>query len=330
MKARQPTSSAAFDPFMRVHSEQMTAMWAKDVVRATLAGWIPRGAEVAIVDVPVHRNAGDLFILAATAHLLAELECRVVYRAGIRDYRASRAGRQIRPGTVLIGLGGGNFGDVYPRYQDLRERVVADFPRNRIVILPQTIHFADRRARDRATNRLGAHPDLRIAVRDRTSLETARAFTPHVELLPDLVHALVEDEGSEANAARADGTVFLMRRDREGNPASARKDRSVDWPDIFPELFSRLALAAAVMPAAPAWLSTRVHDRWTGYAGDLLCRGLAWMRGVDHLVTDRLHAAILARLAGRRVTLHDPAYGKLAAYYDAWWRDDPAVQLRRQ
>ena len=53
------------------------------------------------------------------------------------------------------------------------------------------------------------------------------------------------------------------------------------------------------------------------------------MREVDHLVTDRLHAAILARLAGRPVTICDNAYGKLTSYYEAWWRDDPAIELRR-
>ncbi len=51
-------------------------------VRAALARWIPRGAEVAILDVPVHRNIGDLFILAATRWLLAEMQCPVVYSAG--------------------------------------------------------------------------------------------------------------------------------------------------------------------------------------------------------------------------------------------------------
>jgi pyruvyl transferase EpsO len=47
------------------------------------------------------------------------------------------------------------------------------------------------------------------------------------------------------------------------------------------------------------------------------------------VVTDRLHGAIVARLAGRRVTLLDNSYGKLAAYHDAWWHDDPDVVLVR-
>ena len=86
-------------------------------VRSTLSAWIPAGCDAAIIDVPVHRNAGDLFILSATARLLDTLEARVVYRAGLRDYDTTRARRAIGRQTVVIGLGGGNFGDLYPRYQ---------------------------------------------------------------------------------------------------------------------------------------------------------------------------------------------------------------------
>lgn len=295
---------------------------------ATLGAWIPRGSDVAIVDVPVHRNVGDLFIFAVASRLLEDLECRIVYRAGVRDYRQSSARRYIRPDTVVIGLGGGNFGDVYPRYQHLRERIVRAFPENRIVILPQTIHFDDPREQERAARVLAAHGDLRIAVRDHLSLENGREFTKHVELLPDVVHALGES-WSQASRTGGRGTIFLMRRDEErAGSATSGDHRPIDWPEIFPDLIPKLARTAALMPVAPPVLSSRLHESWSAHARDLLCRALAWMAEVDHLVTDRLHAAILARLAGRPVTLHDNAYGKLAAYYDAWWRQDPAVELR--
>jgi pyruvyl transferase EpsO len=54
------------------------------------------------------------------------------------------------------------------------------------------------------------------------------------------------------------------------------------------------------------------------------------MAGASRIATDRLHGAILARLAGRPVTLIDNSYGKVTAYYEAWWQDDPAVELVRR
>ena len=75
----------------------------------------------------------------------------------------------------MIGLGGGNFGDLYPRYQSLRTRVVADFPSNRIVVLPQSIHFARQEGIDARLAPLRRHSDLRIAVRDAPSLAIVQA-----------------------------------------------------------------------------------------------------------------------------------------------------------
>lgn len=308
-----------------VHSGLMLAPAVRDDLMTTLGSWIPRGSAVAIFDVPVHRNIGDLFILAATVRLLDALQCRIVHRAGVRDYRSSAARERIGPDTIVVGLGGGNFGDVYPRYQQLRERILRDFPENRIVILPQTIHFNVPSGRERLAERIAAHRDIRIAVRDRPSLEIARTLTPHVALLPDIVHAL--GPSSESSPPPRAGTVFFMRQDREKRGSGSRPAGCVDWPAVFPEYLPRLALAAALMPITPASYSGRLHDRWARYADALLSRGLSWMAGVDHLVTDRLHAAILARLGGRPVTLRDNAYGKLRAYYETWWRDDPGVRI---
>ena len=43
-------------------------------------------------------------------------------------------------GTILLS-GGGNFGDLYESHQEIREDVIANFPANRIIQLPQSISF---------------------------------------------------------------------------------------------------------------------------------------------------------------------------------------------
>ncbi|MCC7044184.1 MAG: polysaccharide pyruvyl transferase family protein [Acidobacteria bacterium] len=307
--------------------------------RAAVEAWIPSGSDVAIIDVPVHRNVGDLFILAATRWLLGEMGCRLVYAAGARDYRAAAARRAISPRTVIVGLGGGNFGDLYPRYQTLREEVVADFPEHRIVVLPQTIHFRERRAFERSAAHLRRHRDLRIAARDAASLELARQITPHAVLMGDIVDVLgpaVLERAARArpDAARrgllsADGTLVLLRRDAERSAAREGR-RGVDWADLFPGFNARLAMTAALMPVAPGRLSAHLHERWGSLATLMLLDAVAIVRQARRVVTDRLHGAIVARLAGRPVTLVDNSYGKLAAYRDAWWRDDASIAVERR
>jgi pyruvyl transferase EpsO len=304
-----------------------------------LHAWIPRGADVAIVDVPVHRNAGDLFIYASTEWWLRERECRVIYRAGVRDYRSSAAQRVVHRDAIVVGLGGGNFGDLYPPYQALRERVLGDFPSNRIVVLPQSVHFA---RKDELTRRLAAlhHADLRIAVRDVPSLAFAQAITPHVQLLPDVVDAVgpavLAAAGIDASGHASDGgTLRLLRRDAE-RTADRSEARSAhgptvegDWPALLPGLRRRVALAALAMPLTPGAPRARVHDWWLEVARESLARAVERIGHFDRVVTDRLHGAIVARLAGRPVTLVDNSYGKLSAYYDAWWAADSGVTLAR-
>jgi pyruvyl transferase EpsO len=301
-----------------------------------IAEWIPPGSDVLIVDVPVNRNVGDLFILAATHALLQRLQCRIVYAAGVRDYRTARARRAATPNAIIVGLGGGNFGDLYPRYQGLRERVVADFPDRRVVVLPQTMHFRDPRALDRTVSLLGRHHNLYIAARDPGSADIARHITPNVRLLPDIVDATSAALASKANERarrlelsshlRDEQVLYLLRRDREGGGAPPMN--GIDWPDLFPRFHRRLALMALLLPTAPLPLARRLHGAWTRYASTLLSDGCRLFEQANRVVTDRLHGAILARLAGRPVTLHDNSYGKLAAYYRAWWSADPTMTLQ--
>lgn len=313
------------------------------LLRSTLAEWIPGGSDVAIPDVPVHRNVGDLFIYAATEWLLADLDCTVVYRAGVRDYRSATARRRVGPGTLIVGLGGGNFGDLYPSYQALREQVVADFPRQRIVVLPQTIHYTRDEARSASVAALRRHPDLHIAARDARSLAVARELSSSTALLPDVVDAMgaaaltaLAPEGTMpgdgSGRQGGGGTLFLLRRDtereahRDGGPSTSAGTRA-DWLDLVRGVSPRVALAALAMPLAPASASARLHDRWRAYSISLFAHTVRRLRQFDHVVTDRLHGAILSRLAGCPVTLIDNSYGKVAAYHAAWWTGDSRITL---
>lgn len=44
---------------------------------------------------------------------------------------------------IIFLQGGGNLGNRYPREEELRKRVISDFPENQVVILPQTIFYSD-------------------------------------------------------------------------------------------------------------------------------------------------------------------------------------------
>ncbi|UIF89512.1 polysaccharide pyruvyl transferase family protein (plasmid) [Cupriavidus necator] len=51
----------------------------------------------------------------------------------------------IEGSTTIVFHGGGNLGDLYPLHDNFRKLVIKRYPNNKIVILPQTIHFPPRR-----------------------------------------------------------------------------------------------------------------------------------------------------------------------------------------
>src|SRR5438445_13312654 len=95
------------------------------------------GKSVQYVDFPMHGNIGDLLIAQGTLEFLRKINANVTQIAASYNYNP----RWLGSDEVLLMHGGGNFGDLYPRFQLFRERCVKELADNRIIILPQSIHF---------------------------------------------------------------------------------------------------------------------------------------------------------------------------------------------
>src|SRR5690606_20815699 len=146
------------------------------------------GRPMHYVDIPVHGNIGDLLIMHGTLAFFRKHKLTPRVIAPAFAYNPDWLGQ----GEAIVFHGGGNFGDLYAEYgmQALREHVVSTKPGNRIIILPQTIHFLSEQAMQRSARIFRRHLDVHICVRDRASYQIARRFTDHVYLLPDMAHHL--------------------------------------------------------------------------------------------------------------------------------------------
>ena len=91
--------------------------------------------------------------------------------------------------------GGGNLGDLYPAEELIRRRVIADFPNNRIVVLPQTIYFGDSEQSkiELAVSReiYNRHKDLILFTRGKSSLAFAREHFQNVKSFDALDMAML-------------------------------------------------------------------------------------------------------------------------------------------
>ena len=171
------------------------------------------GEAYALLDFPHHTNVGDSAIWLGELALCRALGARSLrYTCDYHTYSRAELATRVGRGTILLS-GGGNFGDLYPHHQKLREEVLQSFPHNRIIQLPQTLHFRSGETLERAARICDAHADFTLLVRDQASLATAkRTFRSRVALCPDMGFWL---ESVPRPARDPRGIVFLKRRDRE-------------------------------------------------------------------------------------------------------------------
>lgn len=294
---------------------------------ATLAALVPNGRSVVFWDYPVYANVGDIAIYLGTEAWLRQNAIRVLDRRTMENFRALT----LEPETVILLQGGGNFGDLYS-HQAFREKIVSAYPDNRIVFLPQTLHYLDTANRSDAATILNAHADLHLVLRDSYSYATAGDIfgNCHRYLAPDMTAALHPlstflglgpDKRDELS-----GDLYLLRSDEEScqdyEHPRAIEGRVCDWDGMLGK-----ARVSAIRQA------TRMHRYGQLTPASLLSMG--WYQlsirilrhcaehivAADRVLTDRLHGHILSTMMGVPNVVLDNSYGKNGRYFETWHGD---------
>jgi exopolysaccharide biosynthesis predicted pyruvyltransferase EpsI len=281
------------------------------------------GAPVALLDFPFYKNAGDSLIYLGERAYLRRLGVPVRYQTSTGRYRPADVAALHPRGPILL-RGGGNFGDRWDLHQRFRERVIVDFPDRTIIQLPQSIDMSSATAA-RVRDAYLAHPDLTVLLRDTRSMQRARELLPGVNLhyCPDLALGYL---ATRRRRPRVD-VVTLRRNDSESTgaellaPGGRWSQQTVDWNYSSLE---KLAWTLAKVPGSaarripttlPRFYRAFVDPAYTVSARTLVRAAERTLLHGRVVVTDRLHAAILATLLGRPVVARDNANGKLSAVF---------------
>ncbi len=310
-----------------------------DVLRAQISHaldpLIPFNSSCVLIDFPHHGNVGDSAIWLGEIAYLQSRKCKIKYICDWNNY--NEAALKSAVGTNLILLhGGGNFGDLYPTHQELKEKVISTFPDNRIVQLPQSIHFADEANLAQSQACLSLHKDFHFVVRDTTSLKLAQQnyYNP-TYLCPDM--ALILDLKTLKSHQKTSDVVILSRTDEEKaahltTEASAQLNSVVmDWLDesepkhqwLYDWSHRRLGWGSSKIP--PFILNKLALVAANAMARQRLARGLDLLGQGHVVVTDRLHAIILSWLGGTPVFYVDNSYNKLSNFINTWLKDSPGL-----
>jgi pyruvyl transferase EpsO len=294
-------------------------------VADVLSPLIPEGSSVALLDFPNHSNVGDSAIwLGEYAYLAHRKDLTVRY---VCEGTASSANfPKISPQYVILIHGGGNFGDLWPRHQQFRERIIQQYQGNRIIQLPQSVHFQDIQNLERCRNIFNSHPDFHLIVRDSESFDLAgRIHDGPTYLCPDMALCM----GAVPRTAKPRHPIVgLMRTDKEkavSSIASSCNKAALHTTDWLEEPFSIVQWVNAKLD----WLQGR-FPRWTESLDGMkpfLFQRLAterFKRGCDILcsgevvITDRLHGHIMCCLLGIPHVVLDNSYRKIGNFRDAW------------
>jgi pyruvyl transferase EpsO len=296
-----------------------------DALRSALDG----ADRAALVDFPTYANPGDSAIWLGELSVLREPGMpRLAACADARTYRPADLDARLGPRGAVVVTGGGNLGDLWPERQAFHERVVADFPRRRVVLAPQSVHFEDPRALAKARAAFDAHPDLALLVRDAKSLDVARAaFRARVALAPDAAFGLRLPPAPPPGRGEV---LCLLRRDRESalpGGASPPGVRVADWnvepPGRVHKVHRHLRRAAE---AGSRWRRALLPLTYAPLARRRVRAAVRLLAGADAVVTDCLHGHVLATLLGRPQVLLPERSGKLRALHETWTRDLPFVR----
>jgi pyruvyl transferase EpsO len=320
----------------------------RERARQAVAGALPATpGPVALLDFPDYANPGDAAIwLGALDVLAASGMPRPAYASDWRTFDERALRRALPQGTILF-TGGGNFGDLWPRHQSFRERVIERFPGHAIVQLPQSIHFGSADATARARAVLGSHATCTIMARDQQSADFATGeLGCRTVLCPDLALCLTPATepavGRDRAVAPAGDVLWLMRSDHESafgperaGPGIGRS--TVDWVDERPSPAARVArrLGDAIEQRVPGSrvLRTALSAMYAGLARERVRHGCRLLRSARVVITDRLHGHILALLCEVPHVLVGDRYGKVRRFHDTWtapsplahWAGSPAI-----
>lgn len=301
-----------------------------DSYTATLRALIPAGQQCVLLDYPNHSNVGDSAIWLGEHYVLRNAGIRLEAIGDLFYDSWEDIAAVIKDHIILI-HGGGNFGDLWSKHQEFRERICKEFPANRVIQLPQSIYFGDMENRNLSRGIFNAHQDFHLLVRDHASLEIAKEFAPgRSHLVPDAALCLEHYSGSR-DGCQYD-MLLLLRTDGESSRLEGRCEfdiplglrvNAVDWLDeqfgIWHRYYRRLKqVDIEKRPLLRGLLNILIINAAARLANTRVQRGIDLIRNARVVVTDRLHTVILSWLCGIPVFFSDNTYGKLNNVVSCW------------
>lgn len=286
--------------------EPLHAVFTKEILKES--------TRVFLLDFPDHANAGDSAIWLGEVEFLKRAQHRVAhFSCRCRACNLTSLQQVVRSSDALLLHGGGNFGDLFSACNnDLRHKIVRQFPNNTIVVFPQTmVPWTDSTAWKVSSHIYCKYPRRFLFARDAVTYAAMQRVyacaNVVVSLVPDMAFWMETPPFVANYSASKHDIVWLGRTDKEKrglDPQNATDALVVDWfgpdaqhPDPLSGFFEQALYA-------------------TKRAVRMLSQGRV-------VVTDRLHAHIISVIMGIPHVVMDNSFGKIRTFYQQWTKSVP-------
>ncbi|NKR32304.1 hypothetical protein GS504_15490 [Rhodococcus hoagii] len=268
--------------------------------------------ELVYVDFPDYPNVGDSAIALGQYKFFSESGISVR-----RTYCIGTLGKSVYRSRIPVVInGGGNIAGFFEGIDRHRNGLATKLRRSTLLIqAPQSIHFNHDQARREFVDKFASRHSLRMSVRETEGVAKLSDVVQSVLLAPDAVHHL----GSITAPDPVARVAVLARRDRESAGVGTVPD-SFDWPrDPFPLSYqTSLRWKTKYMGPVGQLLNPSV-GRWGDIATERFRRGVELLSTGEYVITDRLHAMLIALQMGRPVVAVDNNNRKLTKYAETWF-----------
>ncbi|WP_334124748.1 polysaccharide pyruvyl transferase family protein [Empedobacter brevis] len=299
-----------------------------------------------LLDVPNHRNIGDLLIWEGELEYLKEIPFKMIYSSNDYTYKETK----VKEGDIILLHGGGNFGDVWRSNQDFRNQIIKKFPNNKIIILPQTVQYNDPKYIKEDAELYNSHKNLIICARDNESYNFCNQHFKEciIYKLPDLAFFL-DFQKYHLNKF-TNQTLILKRMDKElgdeslikniENSLSSTSVHIADWPGFYKNrtlkrrvqyysilLERKLSENLKYYPFINNLIDDKHGLKGKNYKEKLILKGINFINQYDTVYSTRLHGFILSVLLNKKVYIFDNSYGKNKNFFNTWLSDFDNVEL---
>lgn len=280
------------------------------------------------LDLPYYNNLGDTLIWEGTKNFLKTLPYKCLYSTDMLFYIE----RNFSENVIILLQGGGNFGDLYRDHTDFRKRIINTYPRNKIIILPQSVYYNNSNLIQEDATFYANYPNVIICARDEYSYQFLKQnFSNNILLVPDM--AFFIDLNKYKIPKSGVKSLYLKRLDKEFSSINYLKIPSEvevhDWPTIEYSIKKYYYIDKIFYPVKFLfWIFGKKYKKLVEdfkrdkfYRPSYVQIGINFISQYSTIYTTRLHVLILSVLLDKKIFLMDNTTGKLNSFYTTWLKD---------